>query len=546
MKYVGFIALTAWVGWSTGGCGRGASWGPAPAGVRPLAQTAASESPPMRRLTTLQYRNVIHSVFGPDVPVPATFSTDLVQGGFSSLGAVGVGMDDLSTRQCDAAAWSIATLVTTAERRERLGCVPTLDLVDSCTRQLIRLYGQRLWRRPLTLDELLRYGAVAHESAQHSGDPWEGVATAFAALLQSPHFLFRVESMRVAAEGAIPDIDDYALASRLSFLLWNDGPDEALLNAAAQGQLTTASGVLVQARRLMADARWRGGLNRFLSELLNLDAVPDLARDPNLFPHWSSELAVTMQRSLLLTLDDLLIGREASFRELFVSRVTYVDGELANLYGMPTSGGNELVEAMWPASDRAGLLGHAAILAVTSQSDSTSPTRRGKYIRERLLCQGVPPPPPNVPALPPAIAAGGPQTMRQRLEQHRADPNCAACHSLMDPMGLPLEHFDAMGQYRATDRGLPLDTSGELDGVRFIGLNGLSQALHASDRALDCLPQQLFTYALARTPTRRDAAELGPLRQAFRVAGYRLSGLIEALVTAPAFRSGLSGQETGR
>ncbi|HET6345156.1 MAG TPA: DUF1588 domain-containing protein, partial [Myxococcota bacterium] len=244
----------------------------------------------------------------------------------------------------------------------------------------------------------------------------------------------------------------------------------------------------------------------------------------------------TMQRSLLLTLDDLLVRQEASFRDLFLSRLTYVDAELAGLYGLPQTDGNALVPTEWPPEgDRLGLMGHAAILAVTSHSDSTSPTVRGRFIRERLLCQGVPSPPPDIPALPGTAAGGPPQTMRQQLEQHRANPACAGCHVMMDPMGLPLEHYDAVGAYRDTDRGLPLDVSGELDGASFAGLPGLAQALAASDRALDCIPIKLFAYATGRLPASADTQALAALRRDFRTGEGRLRALIMALVTSPLF-----------
>ena len=325
------------------------------------------------------------------------------------------------------------------------------------------------------------------------------------------------------------------MASRLSFLFWNEMPDDPLLDAAEAGELVTTAGIMAQVERLMMDARTRAAMNTFHTERLGLDALDALTKDVELFPAMSDTLGAAMRADILRTLEELTFGTAGDYRDVFDTRVAFVDRELAGIYGVtaPASG---VARVELPADGlRLGLLGKAGLLAQNAHVKETSPTLRGKFVRERVLCQSIPAPPNNVVTTIPEPNPNAP-TMRERLAAHREVDSCAGCHSLMDPIGLAFENFDALGVYRATDDGHELDTSGDIDGMAFQDPRELAVLLRGLPGVNECLVRQLYRYAVAHVETAGENPVIVGLTQQFESSGRRFPELLRSVVVSDGFR----------
>jgi hypothetical protein len=276
-------------------------------------------------------------------------------------------------------------------------------------------------------------------------------------------------------------------------------------------------------------------MDNFHAERLGMEGLATLEKDEQLFPAMSDTLGAAMRADILRTLDYLTFEQAGDFRDVFDTRVSFVNAELAGLYdvGAPSSG---TARVELPADDlRSGLLGKAGLLALNAHVKQTSPTLRGKFVRERVLCQSIPPPPNNVVTVIPEPNPNAP-TMRERLAAHRTQASCAGCHSLMDPIGLTFENFDALGQYRATDNGAVLDTSGDIDGEAFADPKELNALLRELPGTSGCLVRQLYRYAVAHVETAGEQPVISELEQSFEGAAYRVPELLKAVVLSSGFR----------
>jgi hypothetical protein len=269
-------------------------------------------------------------------------------------------------------------------------------------------------------------------------------------------------------------------------------------------------------------------------DYLNLSALASTEKDSSRFKGFTPALAAAMREETLRNLESAADGAR-DFRSVFNSGKTFVNGELARFYGIPGISGPDFSEAAFPTSvPRRGLLGNASILSLYAHATVGSPTLRGKFVREALLCEGIPAPPPNVnTTLPDSSQA---PTAREKLTIHRTDPTCASCHAKMDPIGLSLENFDAVGAYRTLDNGNPIDASGELDGTAFSGPAGLADALAAHPKLPECVSRTVFRYAWGRLETSADEAFIASMKAGFERGGFRLRELLVEVVTAPDFR----------
>jgi hypothetical protein len=387
----------------------------------------------LHRLTAIQYRNTVRDLFAqvPALRLPAALEPDTSPGGFTAIGAT---VDPLSARgveQYEAAALDLVDQIFTdaALRSSLVGCEPT----DACVGTYLHALLRRAWRRPVAASEVADYVALEHTVANEEGDPWAGLAAATSAILQSTQFLYRVElgEPELGRLGR-PGIRRYRgneVASRLSYFLWASMPDDVLLDAAEAGELDSVQGIRSQAARLLQSPRARGGLGQFFGELLSLDALATIAKAS---PDFTPALAASMREELERVVQDVVFTRDSDLRQLLDTRATFVDGALAQLYGLPPPSAEGFEPTSFPESGpRAGLLGLAGTLAIFSRVSTSSPTLRGRFIRERLLCESIAPPPPGVDRSLPV-----------------SSPACAACHSRMDPLGRPLERFDAIGAER--------------------------------------------------------------------------------------------------
>ena len=371
-----------------------------------------------------------------------------------------------------------------------------------------------------------------------------GIQTAIERLLIDPEFLFRIERDPAgAAPGAPYRLTDLELASRLSFFLWSSIPDEELLGLAERSRLSDRGVLEAQVRRMLADARASALVDNFAGQWLSLRSVEGIAPDPNLFPGFDENLRVALRRETELFFESQL-REDRSVVELLSADYTFLNERLARHYGIPGVTGSRyrrvsLAGKGPAAARRLGLLGHGSILAVTSYGNRTSPVLRAKWLLENVLGTPPAPPPPDIPPLPAGGEAGEPRTVRERLAQHRANPACAACHAPMDPLGFALENFDAIGRWRTSDAGFPVDASAVLaDGLTaFDGPGGLRRVLlDRSEQFVETVAEKLLVYALGRGVEFHDRPVIRGIVRAAAADDHRWSSLVLGIVESAPFR----------
>jgi hypothetical protein len=399
-------------------------------------------------------------------------------------------------------------------------------------------YGRLLFRRPLIESEVRAYVSVAAQAAVQKNEFYAGVEQALATMLVSPHYLFRIERPVRKGDGRL---DDYSIASRLSFMIWNAPPDEALLAAAEAGELRTTQGLRRHAARLLDSPRFELGARAFFGDMLALDELSAVQKDGAIYPRAVSRLTEDAREQTLRTIVDALVVRNEDYRSLFTTRRTFMSRSLGILYNEP------VVSPTWEprefAADdpRAGILAQPAFLMAHAHPGSSSPTLRGQAIRKLLLCQTVPPPPPAI-DFTLALDTGNKKfpTARQRLEEHNTSPTCASCHRLMDPLGLPLEGFDGAGGMRQTENGALIDLSGSIGRTKFTGALGLGAALAEEPALQSCLIKRVYSYGVGRSADDQ-SAWIQALQPKFEPKGaLRLRDVITAVVVSPQF-SGARG-----
>jgi hypothetical protein len=494
----------------------------------------------LRRLTAAQYTNSLHALLGDDIQLPEALEADSVAHGLTSIGASRIALSPRITEQFETLALDAAhqALSQPDKRAALVPCTPEGEVDAACAEAFVAQLGRRAWRRPLSDAEVMRYAAVGSDASRVLGDFYAGLEYSLAGLLQSPHFLYRVEiGVEDPREPSRRVLDPYELATRLAFFAWNRPPDDALLDAAASGALDTVDGLRREALRLLSSPLAHGALSAFFTELLGLARLDDLPQLPSVFPQKTPTLGPNMREETLRTIEDLVFEEDGDYRDLFTRRTTFVNAELASLYALEASIDAGFMRVELPDDGpRAGLLGHGSLLALHAHPGSGSPTLRGKFVRETLLCQAIPPPPPDVVTSLPEDTGSGPRTTREKLEFHRTERACAACHSLMDPIGLGLENFDGIGAYRTTEVGKTIDASGELDGVDFDDARGLAQAVRDHEQLGPCLVRSLYRQALGHVETRGETSMIRSLAAQFADDGHRVQQLVLALVLSPAFR----------
>jgi hypothetical protein len=359
-------------------------------------------------------------------------------------------------------------------------------------------------------------------------------------MLASPHFIFRVEEPpAVVRAGASYRIRDVDLASRLSFFLWGAPPDDELIAAAARGALATDAGLEQQARRMLADPRAAGLSTRFASQWLRLQDLDKIHPDPLQYPQFDQTLADAMREETQRFFENI-VREDRSVLDLLTADYTFVNERLARHYGIPGVVGPAFRRVPLADENRRGLLGQGSILTMTSVADRTSPVLRGKWVLEVLFGMPPPPPPPNVPPFDDSKGHDGARllTVRERMEEHRANPACRSCHRVIDPIGLALENFDVTGAWRIRDNGSPVDASGQLyDGTRLDGPVALRRALMAhKDVVLSTFAENLMAYALGRRIEYFDMPSVRAIVRGAASHDDRFSSYVIGIVRSPAFR----------
>ncbi|RPI64309.1 MAG: DUF1592 domain-containing protein [Lysobacterales bacterium] len=431
----------------------------------------------------------------------------------------------------------------TASRERIFSCRPEAGAEaaegEACANEILSTLARRAYRRPVAADDVAPLLEFYRDGAEHGFDL--GIQLALKRLLVSPEFLFRVEQDPAGASpGSVYAVPDLTLASRLSFFLWSSIPDDELLESAERGELRDPNVLTRQVQRMLADRRATAFVENFAGQWLylrNLDAVVPVQ---SVFPDFDDTLRQGLKRETELFFGSI-VQEDRSALDLLRADYTFVNERVARLYGLPNVKGNHFRRVTLPAdSPRRGLLGHGSILTVTSYPDRTSPVVRGKWILENLL--GVPPPPPpaDVPELEETSDGGGTLSIRERLAAHRANPSCASCHALMDPLGFALENFNAVGVWRTIDdTGGPIDASGTLpDGEEFSGPEELRAILVEQREAFARgVTAKLLTYALGRGLERYDTKTVRAIAGRLPAQDYRFSALVLEIVNSLPFQA---------
>jgi hypothetical protein len=509
------------------------------------AAAAAAESAPaarlsgMRRLTESEYRNSIADIFGPGIEVQGRFEPDRRIGGLLSASSAILSISPAGFEAYASMADSIAAQVVDAKHRAALiACKPAEAKApdDACAGQVIVQYGLMLFRRPLSATESAARIKLAHDLALKSGDFYTGLHYALASLLAAPDFLFRTEYAVPDGEGKWT-LDAYSRASRLSYLLWDSAPDAALLTAAADGELSKPDGVARQTDRLMASPHLAAGMRAFYADFLELDT--QVTKDPAFYPKYSDAIAASAREETLHSMLDLTLTRQEDLRDLLTTRKTYINRALAAVYGVPYNFDSEWVPYEFSAeSGRSGILTQVTFLSLFSHPNRSSPTKRGVALLDIFLCQPTPLPPPNVDfSIVNDINNPSLKTVRARLLAHATNPTCAACHTRSDPIGLALENFDSIGQYRTSENGDPIDASSSLQGKSFTGAQGLGQVLHDNPNFPACFARKMFAYGTGANANLVTPPIYRGFLTPFIAAGYRVPALVKALTASPQFFS---------
>jgi hypothetical protein len=494
----------------------------------------------LRTLTPSQYQASVRAVLGLDA-IGVEVPVEAVGQSTSVIAAARGGIAPATVVDYERAAHAAVEYVfADPARRAALSACSAVD--DACREGVLATVGRRAFRRPLTETELSRYLALSDEVGVALDDPEQGLAYALAGLLQSPSFLYRVELGRPdPARAGYWMFDDYEMATRLAYLAWSSTPDDSLLDRAARGDLTSAEGIASTVDYVLADPRAHAGRRAFFDDLLHGQGIEEVEKDATLFPEMTASLRAAMREQMVATAE--LAASRGDMRSIFTTRTTFLDAELARLYGLEGDFGPDLTQIELGAdSPRAGILGLPGVLAQHAYPGKTSPALRGLFVRSVFLCQTIPPPPPDIDTTIPEPLPGELVTTRDLVARHQEEPRCAACHARIDPIGLALENYDAIGRYRETQNDLPIDPSGDLDGVAFDGPASLGEALAVHPSLASCLMRTMFAFAAGRTLTSAEAAELAPAQSAFVASGHRMDEAVRAIATSEMFRTAEVGR----
>jgi hypothetical protein len=484
------------------------------------------------RLNRVEYNNTVRDLFfGLDLHPADAFPVDTFAEGFDN-NAQELRMSNLLFEKYLEAAHRLvpAAFADPDVRSRLLGCEPGQDM--GCVRRALLAFAERAFRRPVRPAELAPYVALI-ELAREQGDSLEaGLQLAIEATLVSPSFLYRIEPDPPA--GATRGLDGFEMASRLSYFLWSSMPDEELLARARDGMLRRPEELSTQVARMLDDPKGAALIDNLAGQWLYTRQLPELSPDPDLFPEdvFDPGLREAMRLETHLFLKEILLSDHSAL-ELLRADFTFANRRLARHYGLPDA--DELGESFQRVNvggPRGGLLMQAGWLTLTSHPDTTSPTKRGKWILSELLCQTPPPPPPGADQLP-ARREG--TTRRERLAEHASVEPCRTCHLLFDPLGMALENFDPIGRWRDEDEGAAIDAAGAVPGtdLTFEGPAGLSEALQKDPRFGRCLVRKLLTYALGRGMEPFDEPAIDHLTSRFQRGGYRFRGLVEDIARSP-------------
>jgi hypothetical protein len=513
--------------------------GTAGTGVLATCPTTAITPTPLRRLTKFEYANSARNLLGVTPTATADLPADEVTEGFNNNAGV------LTVSPLHAEKYVLVSEALAKEAVKNLAtltgnCNTATRGEDGCAMDFATAFGRRAFRRPTTAED--RTALMAAYTAGRTGGTYaEGIEVMIRAALQSPHFLYRLETTTPTATAAIVPLSSYELASRLSFLIWGAGPDDALLDAAGSGALADRTAVAARARTMLADPKARVAVTDFYNQWMGTSRLDITTKSATGFPAYTAAARDAMKAETPAFVEYVLWTGDHKLSTLLTSQTTFVTSALAPIYGVTASGTTPQMVTLPAAQNRAGILTQLGFLSVQAHPDQTSPVLRGKFVRTKLMCQNVPPPPMDVDITVPDVTDA--PTARERFAAHAdAGASCKSCHQMMDPIGLAFEGFDAIGRFRTTENNVNIDLSGnilgsrggELDGA-FTGVRELATRLAGSDQVRDCVATQFFRYAAARTEEVPDGCSLTTLQDAFGASGGDLTELVVAMTQTDAF-----------
>ena len=500
--------------------------------------SSASPDPgptPLNQISRKQYLNTLSSLFGTVPDLTAALGADTNYS--ATFGFVQADIDSVQITNYQTAAEAVAAAVVA--KADALSAVaPCASGADkrTCAQSFVQSFGALAYRSPITDSaDIARHMTMYDQGAKVSHE--HGLELVLRGMLQSPRFLYRVElgTTEKVGDSAVK-LSPYEVAARLSYVVWDGPPDSALTTAAASSQLATPEQLQAQLTRMLADPKGASFVQRFLEGWTQLSSLDGVVKDTTLYPQWASSgstLEASQKAQAQAFFQDVLANQGGKLSALLTSQTVFVNKDLASYYGASSSDASFSSQTYGQAS---GILTLPAFLSLMAKPDQSWPIYRGKFVREQILCQLLPAPPANIPKAPdvqPGVST------RERLTQHETDPSCAGCHKQIDPIGLGLEGFDAIGRYRTTDGGQPVDSSGALTGTdvdgTFNGAVELGKKLASSKEVEECVAAQWFRYTMNRYEQSMDGCSMKSVLDAFDKSGMSLSSLPQAIVATNAF-----------
>lgn len=486
---------------------------------------------PLRRLTRFEYNNTVRDLFRTTATPANAFPPDEVSDGFNN-NAVLLTVSSLHAEKYMEAAETLA-----AEAVTKLSTLHPCDIAalgdQACAEQFARDFGRKAYRRNLESEDV-----AALMTAYAAGQSHEkGIEVMVRAMLQSPHFLYRVEFTGSETPGnGMVRLNSYETASRLSYLIWGSTPDDTLLAAAEANELSTPQQVADAARRMLQDERAKRGVAEFYRQWAGLTRLDIINKDTAAFPLWGADMRSAMDAESTALVTHTVWGETPTLANLLTAPVGLARGPLAELYGVEAT--DTIVDL--PANQRAGILTLPAFLAVQAHPDQTAPVLRGKFVYKKLLCRDISPPPAELMDRITVPEVTEDSTARERFSAHSQDAVCAACHQYLDPPGFALENYDALGAYRTMENNKPIDATGQFVGTRdinepFDGVIEMAALLARSEQVQDCVTRQWMTYALGRGIEQGDTCSVAPVQEAFTKSGGNLADLVVQLTQSEAF-----------
>jgi len=529
---------------TTGSGGTTTTTGTAGASGLASCPTTSVTPTPLRRLTKFEYANSVKNLLGVD-PAPANdLPADEVTDGFNNNAGV-LTVSSLHAEKYVLVSEALAKAAVTSNLTAVTGsCSTTSKGEDACAMEFATNFGRRAFRRPTTAEDRAVLMA-AYTAGKTGGSYAEGIEVMIRAALQSAHFLYRLEMTSPTSTAAMVPLSQYELATRLSYLVWASGPDDALLDAAGRNELATKEAVAAKARAMLDDPKARIAITDFYKQWIGTSRLDTMTKSATLFPSYSSAVRDGMKLETPAFIEYVLWTGDHKLSTLLTSPISFVNNALAPIYGVAAPSGSNATTAKMvtlpAAQGRSGILTQAGFLAVQAHPDQTSPVLRGKFVRTAMMCQPPPAPPMDVNITVPAPGSG--KTARERFAAHlTAGTSCMTCHQMMDPVGLTFESFDAIGAYRTAENGVTIDLSGNVVGARDAGLNGaftgvreLGTKLAASDQVRDCVATQWFRFSVGRGEDAPDGCSLTTLQDSFGASGGDLRELVVAMTQTDAF-----------